>query len=355
MLKRKVFYIPGFDPRSESHYKKLLLNEFPEIKGLIVEQQKNRVVFNVNEMQVDYEILGWHEQVKNHWLSGFFGNVINVTTLFWEFVFKGAYWRGSKFTKRDAIQKAFSVYWFTFWLVASSLLLLGLLKVFDTSNNLIIYPIVFLVWFGINLALYKFLDRLHIFWVTRVMRFFTLYAQQKADDVLKKEQEFIKKIVAALQNSEFDEVILVGHSVGTILTLNMMVELEKIIDTSQLKVITLGHCVTGVTVLKEAGWFNDRLYALKDRKLFWLDVTSGKDAVNFYKVNPAYHKEAEPDMTVSAGFHQIFDREFYKSLKYDFYKIHFLYLYKPHFPDKSFFNYEKLLFSAKYIARLQKS
>jgi len=54
-------------------------------------------------MQIDYEILSWHNAVKNSWLSGFKGNTINVFTLFNEFVFKGAYWRYSKFRKKDAI------------------------------------------------------------------------------------------------------------------------------------------------------------------------------------------------------------------------------------------------------------
>ena len=352
---RKIFYIPGFDPRSENYYKKLLLNEFPEIKASINNEQreKNRIQFSGNLLNMDYEILSWHQCVKNHWLSGIKGNAINVYDLFLHFIFRGGYWRGSKVTMRDAIQKAFSIYFFTAWFVLALLsLFFGVMPLFAEQSTVVGMGGM-LVWLLLNYAIYLALERIHIFWVTRIMRFFALYAKQEVPDVFAKETEFLAKITSALKDEQFDEVILVGHSVGSILALSLAAELNKIEACKKLRLVTLGHCVTGVSVVKEAQWFNQKLASLAERSFFWVDVTSGKDAVNFYKVNPAFNTSAKPDLILSAGFHKAFKADFYKSLRWDFYKVHFLYLYKLHQPEAVDFDYQRLLFDPTLFTRLE--
>lgn len=353
MTKRKIFYIPGFDPRSESYYKKLLFQNFPEIKARVTQQTKQHFCYELENLSVDYEVLSWHESVRNHWLTGFKGNLINVITLFTEFVFKGGYLRGSKVTLRDAIQKGFSVYLFLAWF-ALAVVLLFLVKhsIYDVYGA---FETILAVtaWFFLNALIYRGFEKTHIFWVTRIMRFFALYAKQQTPDVIEKEQQFRTKIAAALQSKAFDEIVLVGHSVGTILTLNILADLEKNDEAKGLCVLTLGHCVTGVSVVKGAEWFNRKLASLEHRQSYWVDVTSGKDAVNFYKVNPAFDAKTKPDKVLSAGFHKIFYKKFYKSLRWNFYKVHFLYLYKPDLPDKSVFNYQKLLMEPLLLKRLK--
>lgn len=353
-IHRKIFYIPGFDPRSANYYKKLLFKEFPKVKTGLKKQEKSRIQFADNAMVVDYEILSWHDCVQNHWLSGLKGNAINVYALFLHFIFKGGYWRGSKVTIKDAIQKGFSIYFFVGWFLIAALSLFLIVKSFQNNLPSIGFASLILVWLFMNALIYKVLDYIHIFWVTRIMRFFALYARHETPDVELKEQQFKEQIQAAIQNPEFDEVVLVGHSVGAILALNIFSRLEQEIDCSKLTVITLGHCVTGVSVVKEAIWYNQKLASLRHHRAFWLDVTSGKDAVNFYKVNPAFDTNAKPDLAVSAGFHRVFDESFYKTLRWDFYKIHFLYLYKFHKTINVEFSFNQLLFDELFCKKLKK-
>ncbi|WP_173272544.1 hypothetical protein [Thiosulfatimonas sediminis] len=212
-----------------------------------------------------------------------------------------------------------------------------------------------LLSFGVvNLLLYLGLDKLNLFWVNRIMDFFVRYSKREVPLVLQAESHFKAKVLSALDSGEYDEVVLVAHSVGTILCLSIMAELAEEGLGEGLTVVTLGHCVSGVSILPEAIWFNDKLKRISLRQFKWIDVTSGKDAVTFYKVTPAYHAEILPDLTLSAGFHEIFDKRFYASLKWDFYQIHFLYLYNPQHPENSLFNYQKLLFDAGVFKRLLK-
>jgi hypothetical protein len=356
MIKRKILYIPGFDPRSESYYKKLLFQQFPEVKRGISFQEKSRFCFTQDALEIDYEILGWHKEVKAYWPAGFWGNIKGIKTIFSDYVFKGTWKRLFRLSKKDALQKPFSVYFFAVWMVAFVAGLLLLLNAVIGESSIYLSLILTTLFLGVNFALYRLIESINLFWVNRIMGFFVRYSQKKTPLVIHKEAVFKEIILNALkdqENGKYDEVVLVAHSVGTILCLSIMADLAKEGRAEKLTVITLGHCVSGVSILSEADWFNEKLRQIKDRKFKWIDVTAGKDAVNFYKVTPAYHSDILPDLTLSAGYHQIFEKQFYEAVKWDFYKVHFLYLYKPQHVEMSRFNYSKLLFDPLLIKSLR--
>lgn len=353
MLKRKVFYIPGFDPRSEAHYKKLLLKEFPEVKKQIINQEKNKLEFVNNHLAMDYEILSWHRVVKGYWSDSFMANFMNILIIFYESLFKGAYYRLYKLSPQSILQKPFLSYVVLLWL----LLTFVMLAVIDYSTDSSSLFQMFIAWgmfFAIHVFIYKLLEKANFFWVAKVMRFYVTYAQNESPVIKNIELEFKEKIVAALDSQKYDEVVLIGHSVGTILCLSVYADLVKEKKDSDLTVVTLGHCVTGVQVIDGAEWYLDKLKALSTRNSLWVDVTAGKDAVAFHRLNPGFYACASPNAHLSALFHRVFDKTYYQKLKWNFYEIHFLYLYNPNYPLESEFNFQKLMFDEKLIVDLEK-
>ncbi|MBN2865031.1 MAG: hypothetical protein JXK16_03415 [Thiotrichales bacterium] len=354
-LKRKILYIPGFDPRSASFYKKTVFQAFPEIKQGVALNTKNGFVSESENLVVDYEVLSWHQEVKAYWAGGLQGNVNNVFSIFKEFVFRGAWGRMRKLSKRDSIQKYFSVYFFSIWIALNVFASTYFINDLITEQAWLFFAIATSILVVVNVLLYRLFDKIHMFWISRIIHFFSIYSHQQVPLVMQKEAEFKVRLLALLdaqEAGEFDEVVLVAHSVGTVLCMNMLADLMDDPRTKNLKVVTLGHCVTAVSVIKSSGWFNEKLKRFKNRQFEWIDVTAGKDAVNFYKISPGYHADIKPDLTLSANFHEVFEAEFYKKLKWDFYRIHFLYLEKPHAADASQFNYQKLLFDAGLFKRL---
>jgi hypothetical protein len=355
-LKRKIFYIPGFDPRSEAYYKKLLFTQFPEIKQSQSNVHESGVSFATDKLDVNYEILSWHKAVKAYWSSGFWGNLKNIKTIFSDYVFQGTWKRLFKLSRRDGLQKAFSPYFFFLWLLLNCFGLIFIVySYFNEENGSVLFFVELLILMLVNVLLYMGLNKLNLFWVNRIMNFFVLHSKKLDPLVKESEINFKKQILTALNSDNFDEVVVVAHSVGSILCLDIMTELAEEKKGEGLVIITLGHCVSGVSILPEAGWFNERLKLVERRKFQWIDVTAGKDAVTFYKVTPAYHSYILPDLTLSAGFHRVFTKDFYQATKWDFYKIHFLYIYNPHFPENSEFNYQKLLFDPQLFQNLKKA
>lgn len=352
-IKRKIFYIPGFDPRSESHYKKLLLKEFPEIKISLINKEKNKLEFSSTSVAIDYEILSWHKIVKCYWSDSFMANFINIVIIFYESLFKGAYYRLSKISPKSILQKPFLSYVALIWFFMSILMLI-LLNDLSVSFSRLETFIGWSVFFAVNIFIYKLLGKANFFWVAKVMRFYVSYAQNESKLVKNKELEFKQKIIAALDSQKYDEVVLVSHSVGTILCLSVYADLVKEKKDLGLTVVTLGHCVTGVQVIDGAKWYLDKLRVLSTRNSLWIDVTSGKDAVAFHRLNPGYYSCSAPNAHLPALFHRIFDKTFYQNLKWNFYEIHFLYLCKPCYPLESEFNYQKLIFDENIVVDLNK-
>jgi len=354
-FKRKILYIPGFDPRSGSFYKRMLFQAFPELKQTVTHNTKNRCVFETDNTLIDYEVLSWSDEVKAYWAGGLIGNVNNMLSIFKEFVFRGAWGRMRKLSKRDSVQKYFSVYFFSIWIALNVFASAYLIGDLITQQAWLFFAIATSILVAVNVLLYRLFDKIHMFWISRIIHFFSIYSRQQVPLVMQKEAEFKARLLAMLDAQaagEFDEVVLVAHSVGTVLCMNMLADLMENPRTKNLKVVTLGHCVTAVSVIKSSGWFNDKLKRFKDRQFAWIDVTAGKDAVNFYKVSPGYHADIKPDQTLSARFYEVFEATFYKQLKWDFYKVHFLYLAKPHHPQASKFNFQKLLFDATLFKSL---
>lgn len=364
-MRRKIFYIPGFDPRSEAYYKKRLLSQFPEVKAAMTPSSAAEVCYVLQDIQVDYEILSWHKAVRAHWAKGFWPNLRNVKTIFTEYVFKGTWGRLFKVSKRDGVQKAFSVYFFFIWILLAALGVFGLVYAVWSGVDWFALAFFLGLFLAANAGFYLALKQLNLFWVNRIKCFFVEYAHKTVPDVWEYEQAFKAKIEQALNcgkdGERYDEVVLVAHSVGSILCMNLLAQWTQesfdaadgcVTRLDNLTVVTLGHCVTGVSILPTAGWFNETLRQLSLRSFKWIDVTSAKDAVTFYKVSPGYHHDVRPDLTLSARFYALFDADYYRSLKWRFYDVHFLYLDKPDFVENSEFNFEKLLVDAKLFKRL---
>lgn len=352
-IKRKIFYIPGFDPRSPAHYKKLLFQNFPDIKRIAEVQNKVQFHYQLDNLSVDYEMLSWHENVNGHWDNSVKGNFKNVYTLFKEFVFKGGYYRGFKVNFKRALNTSYPINLYIIWLIVSAFIFLGLTQNFYAAYGEKGLLLGVTLWLLINAVIYKLFDVGYLFWITRIMWFFAVYGNKQVPDILEREKEFQKKIIAALESNEFDEVVLVGHSVGTVLTVDILADLESQKKAKNLNVITLGHCVSGVYVVKDAHWFREKLASLSNRDAFWVDVTAARDVVSFFKVNPAFYEASKPDVTLSARFHRTHKKSVYDKVKWNFYKLHSLYLYNCCFPEKSEFNYHKLLTDPMLIKNLK--
>ncbi len=89
-----------------------------------------------------------------------------------------------------------------------------------------------------------------------------------------------------------DEILVVGHSMGTIMAVSVMARAFRLDPRlaehgPAVSMLTLGHCTPLMSNLPEAGWFRDELALLSQQPgLCWVDFSDPLDDYAFHGVHP---------------------------------------------------------------------
>jgi pimeloyl-ACP methyl ester carboxylesterase len=119
------------------------------------------------------------------------------------------------------------------------------------------------------------------------------YMRGLRPDMTARIDRFADEIVAATKEGSFDEIIVVGHSQGSVFALEA-VEQALARDPQlgrrgvPLSIITVGSCVLQLGLHPAARQLRDRTARLQaDGSIDWLEFQALTDVVNFYKADPA--------------------------------------------------------------------
>ncbi|KQY16818.1 lipase [Rhizobium sp. Root73] len=156
-----------------------------------------------------------------------------------------------------------------------------------------------------------------------------------ADAIL---QRFGETVVAKTKGENYDEVILIGHSTGGLLMIDVAarcLSIDKEFTGSAPKVVLL---TLGSTALK-AGYhpagkiFRESVEQLiKDDKLAWVEIQCLTDAINFYKTDPVEEMGLEPKpdrafpIVRSIKVRDMLRPDTYARIKRNFFRVHYQYV-----------------------------
>jgi hypothetical protein len=168
-----------------------------------------------------------------------------------------------------------------------------------------------------------------------LLRFFifNVHAFDKKPDLLNARiDDFVGHILAALNNSDIDEIQLIAHSNGSILMIPLLSRLFEKIPPEQckkLKILTLGQCIPLASYYRGAVKLRHDLNMLKQKNFVWYDFSSPADGVCFALHNP--FKPDDNDVTAqirlkSPQFHKYFSKSDYAKLRQNKFEMHFQYL-----------------------------
>ena len=146
---------------------------------------------------------------------------------------------------------------------------------------------------------------------------------------------FADRIAEAL-TSGCDEVLVVGHSSGAHLGVSVLADLIRAgrvpADGPALSFLSLGQVVPMVAFLPRAERLRgDLAYLSERRELFWLDVTAPGDGCAFALCDPVAvcgvaGVDKRAPLVISAAFTQTLSPERWKALRWRFFRLHFQYL-----------------------------
>lgn len=346
-FRRRVFYIPGYDPIHPRRYRELYRKEGGDqakISGYRIDLKPKTVKgpygWHVTGQiggavsEADIEVLVWADIVKTSMERGIAGTYLQLVRTAWAYIGSGALFRLMRLRKGPMIAALYPIVFLLAQLALSLLcgwglgLLLGL-----------IHPA--LGWVA-GLALVWAMLRAFKRWDNKVFAYYLMHdyaysAQFKGANPPELEARMaqFRAAIRASLTEGFDEVLLVGHSSGAHLAVSILSDLLREglpAGAAELSFLSLGQVVPMVSFLPKAGRLRGDLAFLSAQdSVAWVDVTAPGDGCAFALCDPVAVTGVAPEgkrwpLVVSAAFTQSLSPARWAELRWRFFRLHFQYL-----------------------------
>jgi hypothetical protein len=374
--RRHVFFLSGFDPKGAAYYHRLYAtgatqrNSRPGSECMVgprertndthVQQWQIRWTEGTAEkaeptVETIFEFLSWDDLVRAHWPR----DVSSVAAGAWR-AYLAALSSGTSLIKvwrqsrRTLVALAYPA---LFWLLSGSVALLlawlvAWLGMRVAAGSTWPYPLVLaLVTAGAGLAgggvwsaALALERRLHTSWLLRIYDFTNLWAKGRLPDLEQRLAAMAQRVMQRLKKHDADEVLLVGYSVGSMLTTSVLArvvtllqqwpEAERQRAIGRLSMLTLGQCLPLLAFMPRADDFRLALRTVALAPgLRWTDYSSPGDWGSFALVDPIAMCNLAPPQGPSLKpcmrsprFHTLFEPTEYARLKRDKRRLHLQYL-----------------------------
>ena len=343
-FRRKVFYIPGYDPFPPRRYRELYRKEAAAqaaISGYTIALVPNgggqgwRVVADIGgRAEAEVEVLVWSDLVQGSMAQGIGATYAQLFRTGWTYIASGALLRLMRLRKGPMIAALYPIVvllaqaglaltlavWVAGWVgrlhvvmgvLAGGLAGYALLRLFRTLDNRVF-------------AYYLMHDYA-----------FTAGCGGAYSAILEARLAAFRDRIRAALDGEADEVLVVGHSSGAHLGVSILADLIRggVPDARPaLGFMSLGQVMPMVSFLPKAGRLRGDLAFLSTRdEVTWVDVTAPGDGCAFALCDPVSVSGVATlgkrwPLVISAAFTQTLSRERWRALRWRFFRLHFQYL-----------------------------
>jgi len=345
--RRRVFYIPGYDPIPPRRYRELYRKESAAQAGvsgydiaLVPGASGTRFGWSVQavidgtEVQSDFAVLVWSDIVKDSMARGIIATYLQMMRTAATYIGSGALFRLMRLRKGPVIAALYPVGFLIAQLILALLLawglgcLLAIWQPWAAWGGLVVVPVV-LEWFR------RMDGRFFAYYLMHDYAYSARYLGANPPELEARMAEFAAEIAEAL-TQDSDEVLVVGHSSGAHLGVSILADLIRSGRVPEggpaLAFLSLGQVVPMVSFLPRADRLRaDLAYLSARRDLTWVDVTAPGDGCAFALCDPVAVTGVAPDnkrwpLVLSAAFSQTLSPARWKALRWRFFRLHFQYL-----------------------------
>lgn len=356
--RRRVFYIPGYDPIHPRRYRELYRKEGAaqaRISGysltLSPKQTKGPYGWHAaaemdgQRSEADLEVLVWSDIVRGSMEASIAGTYWQLVRTAWIYISTGALRRLMRLRKGPVIAALYPVGMLLLQALLALLLAWGVAHAFGIPAGLLNLgglPATLMGWalgLGAGYALLRWFKK-------RDGKFFAYYLMHDyahaaatrgaiAPEMEARMGQFRALIAEALQDQSLEEVLVVGHSSGAHLGISVLADLIREgvpPERPALGFLTLGQVVPMVSFLPRARRLRaDLRYLCQRQELAWVDVTAPGDGCAFALCDPVAVSGVAPQgkrwpLVFSAAFTQTLSPERWQQLRWRFFRLHFQYL-----------------------------
>ncbi|MBR9842413.1 MAG: hypothetical protein GYB25_04590 [Rhodobacteraceae bacterium] len=347
--RRRVFYIPGYDPIHPRRYRELYRKEGAaqaEISDYTLTLSPKttggaygwHVAAQIEggETEADVEVLVWSDIVRDSMSNTIPATYLQLVRTAWAYIGSGALWRLMRLRKGPVIAALYPVLFLLLQLVLALLVAYGLGRLIALVAPgwagllaLVVVPFV--------LEAFRRRDnKLFAYYLMHDYAYSARWNGANPPELEARMAEFGDRIAEALE-ADFDEVLVVGHSSGAHLAVSILADLIRAGQVPQegpaLGFLSLGQVVPMVSFLPKADRLRrDLAYLCQRDELAWVDVTAPGDGCAFALCDPVSVSGVAPEagkrwpLVISAAFTQTLSPERWKELRWRFFRLHFQYL-----------------------------
>ena len=359
--RRKVFYIPGYDPFHPRRYRELYRTESAAqaaISGYEIAQRRKvdggpygwhvEAVIDGGAVQADVEVLVWSDIVRTSMSNSIPATYAQLVRTAWTYIASGALRRLMWLRKGPVIAALYPVGMLLLqlalalvagalaarWITVLPNLLVTLPGWLDAALGWAVFAaaaVALLRWFR------KHDGQLFAYYLMHDYAYAARWNGANPPELEARMGQFGDAIAAALADGSLDEVLVVGHSSGAHLGVSILADLVRDgrvkRDGPVLGFLSLGQVVPMVSFLKGAHRLRADLAYLSTRdELTWVDVTAPGDGCAFALCDPVAVSGVAPrgghrwPLILSAAFTQTLSPERWQELRWRFFRLHFQYL-----------------------------
>ncbi len=363
--KRKVFYLPGYDPVPARHYREMYRREgalqadisgyklgVQAIEGAGYAWQVEASMDSI-ETITEVEFLAWNDIVLASMKAGIWASYWLLLRTLWLYLHTGTLFALIRLRPAPMIAALYPVVlllgqlllavaagFLAGWLARYALIYMALpflagwplIEVAYLGMALVVVAVA--VGIAVSIFILKAFkardSRIYAYYLLYVYAFSAWHAGGYPPALRARLEDFKARIAKALTENN-DEVLIVGHSVGAHLGVELLAEMERdgmIKGDTPLALLSLGEVIPMISYLPAARGLRKSLHALgQSARVFWLDITAPGDGGCFALCDPvAVSGVGAGPKVLSAAFSQTLKPETYAERKRSFFKLHFQYL-----------------------------
>ena len=347
-FRRRVFYIPGYDPFHPRRYRELFRKEGQAqaaISGYHIDLKPKSAkgpygwtastTINGQTAEADVEVLVWADIVKSSMDLGIARTYLQLIRTAWAYIGSGALFRLMKLRKGPMIAALYPIVFLLAQLAISLLAAWGLGRLIAhfTHPALGLVAGVGLVWAMLT-AFRRYDSKVFAYYLMHDYAYSAQSGGANPPELEARMADFRTTIRAAL-DQDVDEVLVVGHSSGAHLAVSILSDMirQGLPETRPaLGFLSLGQVVPMVSFLPKATRLRGDLAYLSARdELTWVDVTAPGDGCAFALCDPVSVTGVAPTdqkwpLIQTAAFTQTLSPARWAELRWRFFRLHFQYL-----------------------------
>ncbi len=345
--RRKVFYIPGYDPFHPRRYRELYRKEGrkqSELSGYEISvsaksgdgpfgwhvgsKQDGEVV------QSEVDVLVWSDIVRDSMSNSIVATYLQLARTAWIYTSSGALWRLMQLRKGPIIAALYPVIMLLFQLAVAIIIFWLAFNSLAPISEWFAVPAAALAGYVV-LSWFRRLDRkLFAYYLMHDYAYSARLWGVYAPGLERRLENFVALVEKALRD-DVDEVLVVGHSSGAHLGTSVLADVirQGVPENGpKLSFLSLGQVVPMVSFLPKAYRLRSDLKCLcVSTDLTWIDVSAPGDGCAFALCDPVAvsgvsASDKKWPLILSAAFTQTLSAERWKALRWRFFRLHFQYL-----------------------------